>query len=885
MSDLPHVVSASQSKLEEDLEHKKRDSDADGLCRSFSLAAEEKTLQAPLEKGTAEGELSPSVSSASSASLSRNIWTSNFSRTTSANTSAKYARKMSTMLHELDLESQGKRYWRKAKAIVHATSMDPRRTSRLNTLNSLGWQAAFRRWTAELATDAVLWMTIAIHTLATLFVFLHHALLKEEQTASKVPQGAPRYWQKRLVPVFEFGAMHALLLQMAILPIVMCSNLLTALRRTPLGVLLPLASSTAFHQHLGAVMLFQLLGAFVVFLFHFGSLCGDGVTKFCDMFTSEIMISGYVILGLTLLVALPALPFIRRLVPFEAFYHSHHLFILLYAATIMHTIDGDVRDRNRERSQAFKWLSGPLVLYAIDKMVTLARRLRTGPWIVMEARTSDDPNRALLLRIKPRDESKQVSIAAGQYVKLRIPQISSVEWHSFSVANAVSVDDYVEIFVEAVGSPTSWTSRLYNLCQGSDLEHLRLDVAGPFGSAMQSATAVPSRRKMLVCTGSGVVPMISLLMNLIYAHNLCVLPDTSEQSRVRDEDISSDEGEEDPASPKEKPLERRKSASDVEDPGIGMSVADSVEYARWAKAQASLGRAFGINRPIELGFLVLALIDAGVGMALLTWPKHAGDLGAGRIPRGVFFVLYALYVVGLASHVVNAIRRRMWGLSELAIECASIALLVAVARHEPPPGFAQSMLLAACCAYRFAWEAFANPLMGNNIAGDTAVAATAGDDADAPPVFTHGISMLWRVKSASILHWAIWRIEQVVSELRKRSDLAGVDFDNAFDFRIQFSSKDPLEIASARAISQNLENTVLSGRLTITDEEPNVDFRTTMRELVQNSDGTLGAIGLFYCGNSRLGAKLRKDVNEHNVGYEVNQRSTPIVYANETVFA
>lgn len=62
MSDLPHAVSAGQSKLEEDLEHKKRDSDADGLCRSFSLAAEEKTLQAPLEKGTAEGELSPSVS-------------------------------------------------------------------------------------------------------------------------------------------------------------------------------------------------------------------------------------------------------------------------------------------------------------------------------------------------------------------------------------------------------------------------------------------------------------------------------------------------------------------------------------------------------------------------------------------------------------------------------------------------------------------------------------------------------------------------------------------------------------------------------------------------------------------------------------------------------
>lgn len=150
--------------------------------------------------------------------------------------------------------------------------------------------------------------------------------------------------------------------------------------------------------------------------------------------------------------------------------------------------------------------------------------------------------------------------------------------------------------------------------------------------------------------------------------------DDYEQSRVRDEGISSDEGEEDPASPKEKPLERRKSASDVEDPGIGMSVADSVEYARWAKAQASLGRAFGINRPIELGFLVLALIDAGVGMALLTWPKHAGDLGAGRIPRGVFFVLYALYVVGLVYVCSTLERKAILCTIDVCQACPSFAI-------------------------------------------------------------------------------------------------------------------------------------------------------------------------------------------------------------------
>jgi uncharacterized protein YhbP (UPF0306 family) len=37
----------------------------------------------------------------------------------------------------------------------------------------------------------------------------HFALIKFQQQENAVPEGAPRYWAKRLVPPIEFGSMHA----------------------------------------------------------------------------------------------------------------------------------------------------------------------------------------------------------------------------------------------------------------------------------------------------------------------------------------------------------------------------------------------------------------------------------------------------------------------------------------------------------------------------------------------------------------------------------------------------------------------------------------------------------------------------------------------------
>ena len=76
----------------------------------------------------------------------------------------------------------------------------------------------------------MLFLAVA-HAMATMVVWSHFFLVKYRATA-KVPRGANLYWWKRLTPPFEFGAMHAILFQMALLPLTMARQSVAALSTT-----------------------------------------------------------------------------------------------------------------------------------------------------------------------------------------------------------------------------------------------------------------------------------------------------------------------------------------------------------------------------------------------------------------------------------------------------------------------------------------------------------------------------------------------------------------------------------------------------------------------------------------------------------------------------
>jgi hypothetical protein len=82
-------------------------------------------------------------------------------------------------------------------------------------------------------------------------VWFHFGYIKFRAVEAIVPNGANLYWWKRLVPPLEFGAMHAILLQMALLPLTMCRYTLTkASENSTLASIIPFKRMTRMHIHL-----------------------------------------------------------------------------------------------------------------------------------------------------------------------------------------------------------------------------------------------------------------------------------------------------------------------------------------------------------------------------------------------------------------------------------------------------------------------------------------------------------------------------------------------------------------------------------------------------------------------------------------------------------
>ena len=119
----------------------------------------------------------------------------------------------------------------------------------------------------------------------------HFALIKWQEQEQKVPEGAPHFWLKRIVPPLEFGSMHAILFQMALIPLTVSRFSIAALSESTLNRFVPLNRAVRIHIHLGYTMVSIVFLATIFFFIFFGILCADGEQAFCDKFTDEIMIT------------------------------------------------------------------------------------------------------------------------------------------------------------------------------------------------------------------------------------------------------------------------------------------------------------------------------------------------------------------------------------------------------------------------------------------------------------------------------------------------------------------------------------------------------------------------------------------------------------------
>lgn len=89
--------------------------------------------------------------------------------------------------------------------------------------------------------------------------------------------------------------MHAILLQLALLPLTMCRYAISGASNTIFHKFIDLDGLIKYHIGIGYCFVALLFGSTMVFIGFFGFLCSQGEDKFCKNFQSEIMITGYVL--------------------------------------------------------------------------------------------------------------------------------------------------------------------------------------------------------------------------------------------------------------------------------------------------------------------------------------------------------------------------------------------------------------------------------------------------------------------------------------------------------------------------------------------------------------------------------------------------------------
>ncbi|KAL7575529.1 hypothetical protein ACA910_020110 [Epithemia clementina (nom. ined.)] len=101
----------------------------------------------------------------------------------------------------------------------------------------------------------------------------------------------------------------------------------------------------------------------------------------------------------------------------------------------------------------------------------------------------------------------------GQYVYIAVPELSSFEWHPFSLSSAPH-QPFVTMHIRAAGN---WTSALYNLA--SEKSELPILMEGPYGNFGVDVTSEKRYKVfLLLCGGIGVTPMQSMFCHLLHEH-------------------------------------------------------------------------------------------------------------------------------------------------------------------------------------------------------------------------------------------------------------------------------------------------------------------------------------------------------------------------------
>lgn len=377
------------------------------------------------------------------------------------------------------------------------------------------------------------------------------------------------------------GAAETLKFNMALILFPVCRNTITWLRSTKLSYFVPFDDNINFHKTIAAAIV-------VGVILHVGNhlacdfprlinssaadyipLIGDfGRNKPSYIHLIEgaegvtgILMVILMIIAFTLattwfrrnLIKLPK-PF-DRITGFNAFWYSHHLFIIVYILLVIHGFFLYLVHKWYLKT-TWMYLAVPVLLYAGERTL---RFFRSGFYTVRILKVAIYPGNVLTLQMS---KPPQFRYKSGQYMFVQCPAISPFEWHPFSITSAPG-DDYLSVHIRQLGDWTQELKRVFSeaceppLAGKSGLLRAdettkkslpKLNIDGPYGAPAQDYRKYDVL--LLVGLGIGATPFISILKDLL--NNIVKMEELADSvsDLSRTSDVST--GSNDSTTPKRK---------------------------------------------------------------------------------------------------------------------------------------------------------------------------------------------------------------------------------------------------------------------------------------------------------------------------------------------
>lgn len=353
--------------------------------------------------------------------------------------------------------------------------------ARLDSLHGEKAPGLFARL-ADHRAEAIL---LVLYVIANVALFIHAVLKYRDLNANEFVQVAR-------------GGGACLNFNGALILIPMMRRLMTGLRNSWVGRVLPLDETIDFHRLVGEVMFgFGLLHT-VAHLSNYTF----GTTKpfFDQLLFTKAGLTGLLLLIVFSIMWLFARTAIRRSGHFELFYVTHLLYFAWFALALMH---GPV---------FWIWAGVPILGFSVELLIRLVRRGR---------KTDIVAGHALRSGVTRLEMSRPPGFAhhAGDYLFLRVPAVAHHEWHPFTISSAPERPN-VTVHIRSLGN---WTAAIRRLAEhkyrAGSHEAVIGYIDGPYGTP--STQIFESKRAVMIGAGIGVTPFAAILESLLlraYGH-------------------------------------------------------------------------------------------------------------------------------------------------------------------------------------------------------------------------------------------------------------------------------------------------------------------------------------------------------------------------------